>query len=998
MNTLFNLTYPLFVPSQTLRSSDLNNLRFYLEEQDRATRAALIGAGIVCGLKPYCKTEGDASVLCITPGAGASSAGYLFMYAAEGAEALDSYKKVTVNRGIFTADPTDLTPIEVCEYFKKDTNAGAGADVLPVDAELKSKVILLHCTLVEIPNKSCLGKLDPGGDSAGAVIKVYGIDRAVLEANGLWLPGQNNDPGKYTDFPCIGRVPHKPLIKHELHKYEWLMGQWADSVDAAIDEVAAALEKVLGATAANQWKNKVKAAKSPWFPVPVTDKILSANLQYLYDHIRDVICAYNEMAEVQVTSGYYACCGDLHFPKYITLGIPVTDLAAEPDDRMPFYKAGESGENASAERFKALKERLLAIMENCAITPLLPKKNKAELDVRISGSGAKSRPLGDQAIPFYYPDALREKWNPELFVAGRSAVIQHYEQFPSQTGGISIKYPRQALLKEVGKYDFFRIEGHLGALLKDGFLAVQELRDNLNLPFDITCVRLGDLILPTDTDEELECVLNQLSFDTFCADHPGLEHFGGVPKGGTFVLVYSDMIDTNVGNDFIFDPNNSNNILISVDKAAKRCIVADFCLPYSCFKAPQVQYNFLEICAPVADFECFDIDYFEAGVLQEALKDNEDLLEKIIELESPVARLQIENRSGAAVTTEWFINGTKIVTGIELGNDAGIVDFGANAAGGWTGYFSLKELHELRIKLRLESQPFDESIAEKVIDLCPKEMYLSIWRDVQLGGEMEIGGELELVSGAVNPLQLRYAPPGGSFTVEKALEDFLTPDLSAAITDGDPINVTFTDPNLQVPPGIYSIWYNYPSLCKLQREVRLMVSPSPGARPAEPVDPGDEEGIIKEAREPSSVPVALLNKRRNAYWQNCEAVADNKLGPTVAYRRAMSSLMSPFDAAQLSGDVENWESLVKSLLGNMGKSGGASDAQYETLILNTGWNLLDKLVNGDPGAVPAYARTAFDAAIPAMKKAGIKMKAFRDGWNADELNASVTEAYLKLMK
>jgi hypothetical protein len=996
MNTLFNLTYPLFVPSQTLRSSDLNNLRFYLEEQDRATRAALIGAGVICGLKPYCKTEGDQTVLCITPGAGASSSGYLFMYEAEGTDALDSYKKTSVNRGIFTGDPNDLTPIEVCEYFKKDTNAGA--DVLPVVAELKTKVILLHCTLVEIPNKSCLGKLDPGGDSAGAVIKVYGIDKAALAPNGLWVPGQNTDPAKYTDFPCIRRVPHKPLIKHELHKYEWLMGQWADSIDAAIDEVAAALEKVLGATAASQWKNKVNAAKLPWFPVPVTDKILSANLQYLYDHIRDVICAYNEMAEVRVTSGYYACCGDLNFPKYITLGIPVTDLAAEPDVRMPFYKAGKSGENTSVERFKALKERLLAIMENCAITPLLPKKNKAELDVRISGSGAKSRPLGEQAIPFYYPDALREKWNPELFVAGRSDVIQHYEQFPSLTGGISIKYPRQALLKEVGKYDFFRIEGHLGALLKDGFLAVQELRDKLNLPFDITCVRLGDLILPTDADEELECVLNQLSFDTFCADHPGLEHFGGVPKGGTFVLVYSDMIDTNIGNDFIFDPNNSNNILISVDKAAKRCIVADFCLPYSCFKAPQVQYNFLEICAPVADFECVDIDYFEKSKLQERLTDNEDLLKKIIELESPVVRLQIENRSGAAVTTEWFINDTKIVTGLELGSDTGIVVFDGNAAGGWTGYFSLQKIQELTIRLRLESQPFDESIAEKVIDLCPKEMYLSIWRDVQLGGEMEIGGELELDLGKVNPLQLRYAPPGGSFRVEDTLKAFLSKDLSAEISNDQPINVVFADPNFQVPPGIYSIWYNYPDPCKLQREVRLIVSPSPGARPADPDVPGDEEGILKEAEVPVSVPVALLNKRRNTYWQNCEAVADNKLGPTTAYRRTMSALMSPFDAAQLSGDVENWESLVKSLLGNMGKSGGASDAQYATLLMNTTWHLLDKLVNAGAGTIPAYARSAFDAAVPAMKKAGIKMKALRDGWNADELNAPVTEAYLKLMK
>jgi hypothetical protein len=81
-----------------------------------------------------------------------------------------------------------------------------------------------------------------------------------------------------------------------------------------------------------------------------------------------------------------------------------------------------------------------------------------------------------------------------------------------------------------------------------------------------------DLILQNKDDKETE----KLLFSNFQLLHPGLEHFGGVIRGGTFVLVY--------------DGNNK--------------VVADFMLPYHCCEAaPEVQPHEPALPAPQPPFK-----------------------------------------------------------------------------------------------------------------------------------------------------------------------------------------------------------------------------------------------------------------------------------------------------------------------------------------------------------------------------------------------------------
>ncbi len=137
---------------------------------------------------------------------------------------------------------------------------------------------------------------------------------------------------------------------------------------------------------------------------------------------------------------------------------------------------------------------------------------------------------------------------------------------------------------------------------------------------------LNDLNL-TELIKTYQLRLEQLKklhlFPNFAQQHPGMEHLGGVPKGGTFVLVYVDGQDVrdllvvdkdptgykeaikrteNIQKAAFLPPSflgelpekdvisNSDRLLLELEKR-KDIVIADFCLPYRCSSSsPAVSY------------------------------------------------------------------------------------------------------------------------------------------------------------------------------------------------------------------------------------------------------------------------------------------------------------------------------------------------------------------------------------------------------------------------
>lgn len=140
---------------------------------------------------------------------------------------------------------------------------------------------------------------------------------------------------------------------------------------------------------------------------------------------------------------------------------------------------------------------------------------------------------------------------------------------------------------------------------------------HLNLPFRMGDRHAADCFnyfelkgLMEAYKHRLEKLMELHLFHKFAQYHPGMEHLGGVPKGGTFILVYVD------GKDLVKDllttdrnphyqartPAIQQLVKFPVDSAKEQAIseellnredmvVADFCLPYRCCSTtPAVNY------------------------------------------------------------------------------------------------------------------------------------------------------------------------------------------------------------------------------------------------------------------------------------------------------------------------------------------------------------------------------------------------------------------------
>lgn len=71
-------SYPVFEPNQVLSDVHLNQAFNYLDEQERLTRANLIGIGIICGLEIRLEVKSQTeAIIRLSKGCGVTSEGYL---------------------------------------------------------------------------------------------------------------------------------------------------------------------------------------------------------------------------------------------------------------------------------------------------------------------------------------------------------------------------------------------------------------------------------------------------------------------------------------------------------------------------------------------------------------------------------------------------------------------------------------------------------------------------------------------------------------------------------------------------------------------------------------------------------------------------------------------------------------------------------------------------------------------------------------------------------
>ena len=566
-NQLSNIStqYRKFSKGQYIEHTQFNEFLDFFEDQDRLSKVMLEGVGIVCGLKPdLMYTNKILSSIKLSQGAALTTDGDLLTLQTTSEVSKDLYVSdlKTVN-----IESKNYTHFKIYDNFKIKypafhENNGEGkqvelwelataeestTDFQPIGnlPNLSDKYLLLYLEDYEKEVKPCRGvDCDNHGiqqirnlkvlvTTKKGITNILGNDR--IQPHPLFIENVLNaekqerviverlilEKGAETEFSSSDL---KGLYAAALEK-----NNYGEFVFEKINKIA----EILGGQSVNHtiFKNILQQC----FTQPT-------GFQYAYDVVKDIMDTYSEIVKFlpkSFTKGF----PDLDsFPKHIMLG-KLTSENQLDSLRHQFYNSPILDNEKATERVKALMNRFALQVKNFRYSTAF--EEGAQIKIIPS---QKLNPLSNKAVPFYYTinDEFLKTWNFDK-TSNRSSKdnLGYGINFFSPNTSV----PDDSLQYNIDKNSFYTIEGHQGMDYQVAFQQIKQIRDRKQLGFDIMSLSLTELVGNKD--------LSKAYFNEYVEKHPGLEHKRGVERGGTFIMVYENII------------------------GGSR-VIADFSLPYIC--------------------------------------------------------------------------------------------------------------------------------------------------------------------------------------------------------------------------------------------------------------------------------------------------------------------------------------------------------------------------------------------------------------------------------
>lgn len=609
--------YPVFGANQVLRHDHLNDLINYLEEQTRVSRVKLHGIGVVCG---FDIAQGEALdgngidrlALLVGKGVGITSKGYL---AVSAAQSFTGFKPYTVEQE-FSRLENDIRddqpytsrirlyreladvypffedgPDQLLDLFELVPDLAEDDEAQPLsEGFLENKVLILYVKqdLQSLKNCDTNDCNDVGAKlemhlrfllaDRGVAEDIMGRERATEGNN--HRPIHLSDHGKYTLPDAVEiTLPKINVYKNAVQTFTNLAQQYATNVKIALEQMEKSilqsleaydymLDSIYPSDAGDIFQQLFQTIQQN-----LQDERNAQNpsIQNYYDFAAHLIDAYKEFSKA--AAQYQGICSPnmTHFPKHLFLGI-LSDLDLDlsetfeprpsfiqtgsgrfpfeestPQYRHPFIPANQlDQQHKMKEEVQALHYRLLVMLRTFAQQSNVFEQVET---MRIVPSQSRVYPLSSRAIPHYLPvpvaqddDPMLRIWSNAKTKANQLHLVHSYYRIDNQN------HPLQYRQCET---DFYRIAGHLNAELSGTLSTLHNERRRLGLDFSIEVVQMSTQL------DRIESIGQSVTlFNNFSRQHPGLEHLGGVPKGGTFILAFQRI-------------NGRDRIM------------ADFALPYS---------------------------------------------------------------------------------------------------------------------------------------------------------------------------------------------------------------------------------------------------------------------------------------------------------------------------------------------------------------------------------------------------------------------------------
>ncbi len=560
-------TYPVFEANQVLTSGHLNELFDYLDEQNRLTRANLIGIGIVCGLDIKLTTDNGTKVITITKGCGITSDGYFIVIPDD--MPLTSYRadyQAPSDYAAFRFAPDAIKPNDTVQYplwelFPADEQNTVSLTTLNGSnntPKLEDMAVLLFLELKKQSLRNCsMSNCDDKGSEVTAIVKPLlilktDLDKIIAKEKAL---GSGLSSGELADN--LMKQLNLPDIR--LPRFDV-----PNTNPATTDNVLKAFQNVFTSkpnpndtkTVADQIGDALRNSYSAFMPLlkdaypdnPFSNYSPNLNqiifYQYGCDYFDDLLQAYDEF-RWKATRLICSCCPhDGLFSLHLMLGL--LNPAAQSDLYRQNFLASPAV-NRCSEHSKEVIHLFRRLVEMTRhFKPGIQK------DIYITPSIMGDNPLSEKAIPCYYEQTgtppLYELWNYEKTRRNRASQNLSYRFNDYKPTDKPVKdFVSNPLKYDFEPYNFLRIEGHLGQKYGDALNTLSTKVSESRLPIDVIALSTGN-----------EASKNSLQ--NFLKNHPGVQHKAGVPLGGTFILVY----------------HNDN----PVQGIEKETVIADFYLPY----------------------------------------------------------------------------------------------------------------------------------------------------------------------------------------------------------------------------------------------------------------------------------------------------------------------------------------------------------------------------------------------------------------------------------
>lgn len=522
-----NVRYTEFENNQVLTADQLNDLFRYLDIQSRLTRTRGIGVGIICGLEIGLSNQ---DMIVVSMGSAITTDGDLLHFSED-----QSFDRFTIFEDInskydyFHTDLNVQIPLfQLISASNKRTDGKKMTEFAQqAGAPLKDFVGVLYLEDYDKDADLCTGQdCDNKGIECVKELKVLLVHKDQLAELLTSIPEQNKNYFSLDDID-----PPRVMIKKTMKKYEDIKGAFSSALNVK-DSIVGLLGK-----AYEVCKNIVDDELNSSNPVEAWKGLLDQQIknqdpvyiEYVYDYLKDLCCAYNELRESLFNDDSICCPPVELFPKHVLMGavkvatvrktivpsvlgarIPANLLIKlgktirfdsgelirrfqpvniDADNRHSFYESPVlKNKEEMTERIIFCFKRIDTMIRNFDIPEAVNDIKKVN-DIRIIPSYGEDCKLGERTIPFYYkynPNLpVNAYWNFEDNIRRKENRIKY---FFSSAYGLNKDFLQQNLLP----YSFFRVEGHIGFKYQDVEEVLNRIIDENNLPVNIVSLQIEE--------------------------------------------------------------------------------------------------------------------------------------------------------------------------------------------------------------------------------------------------------------------------------------------------------------------------------------------------------------------------------------------------------------------------------------------------------------------------------------------------------------------------